>query len=153
MCDVIKHAKSKGWHVVVVTNQSGVGRGIFTKDQCDTANGYIHKLMEDKGAAPDLWMCSFEHPTEGQGVYKRDSLRRKPKPGMLLEACESLNIALTKSLMIGDNWTDQIELPGLSFVLVEGDFEFKNLGPHTLVTKDFAQLKAVAIAQIDKGTS
>jgi len=150
MCDVIRFAKSKDWHVVVVTNQSGVGRGIFTQDQCDIANGHIHKLMEKEKAAPDLWMCSYDHPTEGQGIYKRDSLRRKPKPGMLLEACDTLNIKIAKSLMIGDNWTDQIELPGLSFVLVEGDFELKNIGPHTIVTKDFEQLKSVACAQIER---
>jgi D-glycero-alpha-D-manno-heptose 1-phosphate guanylyltransferase len=149
MCDVIKRAKKLHWHTVVITNQSGVGRGIFTREQCDQANAHIHDLLAKQGAAPDLWMCSYDHPTDGQGAYRRDSLRRKPKPGMLLEACDSLSIDLGRSLMIGDNWTDQIELPGLSFVLVKGDFELKNIGSSTVVANDFADLKAKATAKIE----
>jgi histidinol-phosphate phosphatase family protein len=150
MCEVVRLAKKQNWHVVVVTNQSGVGRGLFTLEQCDRANAHIDKLLTAEGAKPDLWMCSYDHPTEGQGIYRRDSLRRKPKPGMMLEACDLLSIDLERSLMIGDNSSDQIELPGLHTILVQGDFELKNIREGNQVTQNFAELKIAACARILK---
>ncbi|MGZ3724035.1 MAG: HAD-IIIA family hydrolase, partial [Bdellovibrionales bacterium] len=142
--DILRLAKHHGWWIVVVTNQSGVGRGIFTLEDCQKVNAYIDQQLDHADAKPDVWQCSYDHPTEALGEYKRDSLRRKPHPGMLLEACDSLAIDLSRSLMIGDNATDQIELPGLRTLLVQGDFELKNIRSGNQVTKDFKELKDVA---------
>lgn len=148
--EILKCAKENGWWIVVVTNQSGVGRGVFTLQDCELLNAHIDAELTKGGGKPDVWECSYDHPTEALGEYKRDSLRRKPKPGMLLEACEKLPIDLSRSLMIGDNSTDQIELPGLRTILVQGDFELKNIKSGNRVTKNFKELNQTACALINK---
>ncbi len=144
-----RYAKERGWWVVVVTNQSGVGRGIFTEEQCLRLNAYLDQEMTAAGAKPDAWECSYDHPVEGRGEFKRDSLRRKPKPGMLLKACDVLPIDISRSLMIGDNSTDQIELPGLRTILVQGDYELKNIRLGNRTAANFAELRALVKATVD----
>ena len=93
-----------GWVTVVVTNQSGVGRGLFSEAML----GEIHAALARKLAAEDpdarwdaLKYCPH-HPTEALPPYRMDCACRKPKPGMLLEAARELGIDLASSWMVGD---------------------------------------------------
>jgi D-glycero-D-manno-heptose 1,7-bisphosphate phosphatase len=102
---LIKMAQARGLAVVVVTNQSGIGRGFFHWDQ--------HRLVEDRflgllaadGALVDLVLACPFHP-EGRGTYGADHDWRKPRPGMFLAARRMLNIDLTRSVMVGDKTSD-----------------------------------------------
>ncbi len=140
VAELIRTARSKGWHVAAVSNQSGVGRGLFSDQDCTNVNAHIQKELEKVGAGLDSWNCCFEHPKEGLGPFKRDSLRRKPGPGMVLEVCEQFPVDLSRSLMIGDNQTDQLQLPDLQTILVQGDYKLDPLREKTKKTENFQEL-------------
>lgn len=146
--DLIRHAKRAGWHVVVVTNQSGVGRGLFSERACQSVHDKIGDELAKQGLAVDAWYACYDHPTHGVEGYLRDSFDRKPKPGMLLKAATALPIDLARSMMIGDNTTDQIQLPDLRVFLVEGDFPLDPLGPRTTRCVDHAEVLRLAAKEI-----
>lgn len=137
--EMIREAKAAGWYCAVVTNQSGVGRGMFKIEDCDRVHSYIDEQLAKSGLKIDSWKACYSHPTEGNGEYKRSSLLRKPGPGMLLEICEELPIDLRQSLMVGDNSTDQIELPDLETWLIKGSYEL-NLKPGNLEFEDAEEM-------------
>ena len=103
----VRRANDAGWRVAVVSNQSGVARGLFP----ESALPHIHRevaerLAEEAGAVIDGFYYCPHHPTTGQGIYRIDCDCRKPKPGMLLRAARELGIDLSKSWTIGDRLTD-----------------------------------------------
>lgn len=99
-------AVSRGYRLVVVTNQAGIGRGFFSEDDFHRLTRWMRQRFEDE-AAPltDVYYCPY-HAQHGVGVYQRDSFDRKPHPGMLLKAARSHGIALGASLMVGDKESD-----------------------------------------------
>ena len=111
--EIIKFAKDNNWYVIVLTNQSGIGRGMFTEDDAQKLHAYMSEELKIKGAIIDDWFYSPYHRKGGVGEYKKCSFMRKPYPGMALKACEKYPIDLDKSFMIGDKVTDAIYLPGL----------------------------------------
>jgi D-glycero-D-manno-heptose 1,7-bisphosphate phosphatase len=119
VAELIARANKAGWYVVVVSNQSGVGRGYFSDADCEAINNYIgEQVTALTGGVINYWLYCPYHPTDAKGPYCRESVYRKPKPGMVLEACSLLPIDIDKSLMVGDNVTDVLEMPGLKCVLV-----------------------------------
>ncbi|TDJ07198.1 MAG: HAD family hydrolase [Deltaproteobacteria bacterium] len=111
--DIIKFANEKDWYVVVLTNQSGVGRGMFSEDEVKNLHSYMSAELKKKGAIVDDWFFCPYHHAHGVGEYKKYSFMRKPYPGMALKACEKYPIDLDKSFMIGDKVTDELFIPGL----------------------------------------
>lgn len=96
----------RGYLAIVVTNQSGVGRGYFGAAEVDRLHGWINRELAAKGARIDgFYYCPY-HPTAGKGVYARDSAWRKPAPGMLLQAMSDWPIDRRKSFLIGDSPQD-----------------------------------------------
>lgn len=110
---IIKYANEKNWFVIVLTNQSGIGRGLFTSEDVEKLHAYMSEELEKKGAKIDDWFYSPFHREGGIGEYKKFSFTRKPYPGMALKACEKYPVDLDKSFMIGDKLTDDLYLPGL----------------------------------------
>jgi len=87
--------------IVIVTNQSGVGRGIIPSLVADKINACLVKEIERAGGRMDgLYMCPHA-PREACDC-------RKPKAGLLLKAAKDLSIDLSQSIMIGDALTDVI---------------------------------------------
>lgn len=87
------------WRIVIVTNQSAVGRGIISLQAAGQINDRLVKLITDAGGRVDgVFMCPHA-PEEGCTC-------RKPQPGLLLQAAESLQIDLKASVMIGDALSD-----------------------------------------------
>jgi D-glycero-D-manno-heptose 1,7-bisphosphate phosphatase len=104
--DLVRHANTLGYLVVVVTNQAGIGRGYFT----ETSFATLTKWMVAEFQAADailhkVYHCPY-HPTAGLGKYLKDDFSRKPKPGMILQAARELHIDLSSSVMIGNKETD-----------------------------------------------
>jgi D,D-heptose 1,7-bisphosphate phosphatase len=98
--------KSMGYKLVVVSNQSGVARGIVTEDMLEKINAKLKGLLSRKGAYIDgLYYCPY-HPEGSIPKYRKTSDMRKPNPGMLLKAAEDLDIDLGSSWMIGDKYDD-----------------------------------------------
>jgi D-glycero-D-manno-heptose 1,7-bisphosphate phosphatase len=99
-------AKSRGYSIVVVTNQAGIARGYYSEDDFQKLTDWMTGVFDAKRCQIDaVYFCPY-HPEHGVGVYKRDSNLRKPKPGMILRAAIDLNIDLGESLLIGDKLTD-----------------------------------------------
>ncbi len=141
--EVIKNAKKRGYWVIVVTNQSGVGRGYFTEQDCARVNQTINHLFLQNGAEIDAWYACYDHPEAENKDYRGHSLRRKPQPGMLLQASEDFPTDLTRSFMIGDNITDQIELPDLRTILVSGDFDLSKAKDSTCICNNAQELSQI----------
>jgi len=103
--------------VIIITNQSGIGRGLITLRQLNQIHRYIKKkIAKNKAIINDIFYCPF-HPTYGKGKYKKNSFDRKPKPGMLLKAIKKWKIDPKKSFMIGDKVSDRTaaKAAGLKF--------------------------------------
>ena len=92
--------------IVVVTNQSGIGRGYFDQN----AYAELTRWMCDRFAAEGtcitrVYHCPY-HPLDGIGAYRRDHPWRKPKPGMLLQAASDLRLDPARCAIIGDKMSD-----------------------------------------------
>ena len=106
--EVAKLAKTKGYKIIIVTNQSGIGRGIFSESDFQKLNLYMKKKFAENEAYLDDIKYSPYHPIYGKGKYRKDDISRKPKPGMILEAMRTHNLDLNKSIFIGDKITDMM---------------------------------------------
>ncbi len=103
---VIAAANMAGWSVVIVTNQSGVGRGVFTWDQFASVQAAVVDALGAEGAVIDMVLACAYRPETGLGRYRAAHSWRKPGPGMLLAAAERLRIDLKRSWIMGDNAID-----------------------------------------------
>ena len=96
-----------GFRIIVVSNQSGVARGMFDEAAVESVNQeMIRQLKEQAGAHVDAsYYCPY-HPDATVPEYKLDHEWRKPKPGMLKAAREDFNLDLAQCWMIGDQPRD-----------------------------------------------
>lgn len=95
-----------GYALVVVTNQSGIGRGLYTEADFHVLSDWMRDEFAAAGAPlAGVYFCPH-HPREAEGAYRRECDCRKPAPGMLLAAARELNLDLATSLMFGDKPSD-----------------------------------------------
>ncbi len=102
--DAVARARQLGYATVVVSNQSGVARGMFGEDDVHAVNARMDEMLraENPEAIIDRHEFCPYHPQAPVEKYRLDSDRRKPRPGMLISAAKELQIDLPKSWMIGD---------------------------------------------------
>ena len=92
-------AQIKKYKVVIVTNQSVVGRGLILLKTAQEINQRLINLIREHGGQIDgVYMCPHQ-PEDGCSC-------RKPQPGLLLQAAKDLSLDLQRSWMIGDAWSD-----------------------------------------------
>jgi D-glycero-D-manno-heptose 1,7-bisphosphate phosphatase len=103
--DLCRFFKQKFYKIIIVTNQSGIGRGIISLDQYDSINSFILNKFEDENCAIDLILTASVDPTN-KDSNPEEIFLRKPNPGMILKAKLELNLNLNESLLIGDNLID-----------------------------------------------
>lgn len=102
----IKLLLAAGYKTIVVTNQSGVARGLLTEAALAAIHAEMSHQLASHGARVDaIYYCPF-HPEGTVPGYIQDSELRKPKPGMLLAAAREHDIDLPKSWMVGDSARD-----------------------------------------------
>ena len=95
-----------GYQLVVVTNQSGIARGLYTESDFQNLMDFIRaEFAARQTPLAAVYHCPY-HPQHGIGDYKREHEDRKPGPGMILRAARDLNIDLSKSVMVGDRCSD-----------------------------------------------
>ncbi|MGQ4809259.1 UTP--glucose-1-phosphate uridylyltransferase [Candidatus Entotheonellaceae bacterium PAL068K] len=104
--EAIKWLNDKGYLVIAVTNQSGIGRGYYTENDFLKFSVWIQEALRDKGAHLDAVYYCPHHPTAGQGEYQQECEARKPGPGMFIKALREWSIQKEKSVCIGDKLTD-----------------------------------------------
>ncbi len=97
--EALRRLKASKYVLVVVTNQSAVGRGIISLEQALTINcRVIREIERQRGRVDATYLCPHA-PDEGCSC-------RKPAPGMLLQAAEELGLDLTSSYLVGDALSD-----------------------------------------------
>lgn len=95
----LSNSKLINHKIVIVTNQSAVGRGIVSLETAEEINNRLVNLIRDQGSRVDnVYLCPHG-PDDGCEC-------RKPKPGLLLRAARELSLDLKRSWMIGDAWSD-----------------------------------------------
>jgi D-glycero-D-manno-heptose 1,7-bisphosphate phosphatase len=102
----LRTLQGAGFMLVVITNQAGIGRGLYSEQDFNKLTAHMSALL--LCAEVDLagvYYCPH-HPLHGVGHYKVDCACRKPKPGMLLQAAHELHINLATSVLIGDKLSD-----------------------------------------------
>ena len=99
-------AMSLRYKLVVVTNQSGIARGLYTTQQFEQLMTWMQAELRQHGVALDaIYHCPY-HPDHGVGTWRREHEDRKPGPGMLLRAARDLDLDLPRSVLVGDRCTD-----------------------------------------------
>ena len=104
--DLCRYAKKKDYYLIVVTNQAGIGRGLYTEADFHGLTRWMCDVFEREGCAIDKVYFCPSHPEHGIGRYKVASVRRKPSPGMILEAIAYFDVDLTRSVLVGDKISD-----------------------------------------------
>ncbi len=101
----ILRLQAAGFACVVVTNQSGVGRGLMSEADLDRVHAELARLLALDGATLDgVYSCTFVPSSKDK--LAQDHPDRKPAPGMLLRAAQDLGLDLASSWMVGDTLRD-----------------------------------------------
>lgn len=95
-----------GYLLIVVTNQSGIARGLLSEATLAEIHAKLRDLLAAEGVALDHLAYCPHHPTVGMPGYRVSCPCRKPAPGMLLDAARRLDLDLGASWMIGDSVRD-----------------------------------------------
>ncbi len=104
--DAIAAFNKAGIPVAVVTNQSGVARGLYGIDDVDRVHQHIEAQLATYGAHIDLFLYCPYHPAGIVAAFARGSEDRKPRPGMANAAACALNLDLSASWVVGDRPED-----------------------------------------------
>jgi D,D-heptose 1,7-bisphosphate phosphatase len=104
--EAVALASDAGWHVFIVTNQSGVARGHYDEAAVVTLMGWVADEMRAAGGTiDDIRYCPY-HPAADVAAYRQSHPWRKPQPGMLLDLIRAWGVDPAGCLMIGDQQTD-----------------------------------------------
>ncbi len=106
--DAIRRMRSAGYRVVIISNQSGIARGLLDEPTLAQIQARLEELLDLEGAGLDgVYYCPYlDGPQAVVEAYRRNSELRKPRPGMLFQAARELNLDLKQSWMIGDSASD-----------------------------------------------
>lgn len=104
--EAMQQLKKMGYALVLVTNQSGIARGMFSEDQFMQLTEWMDWSLADRDVDLDgIYYCPH-HPEAAVEEYRQQCDCRKPQPGMLLSAMKELNIDMAASYMVGDKIDD-----------------------------------------------
>ena len=129
--DALRLLRREGFKLGVVTNQSGVARGYFDEAFVDTVHARIAAELARGGVTIDRWYFCPHHPSDTCPC-------RKPRPGMLQQAMQDLQLDLTQSYVVGDRWLD-VQLAhnvGATGVLVRTGHGIAEEAQHAAEAKD-----------------
>ena len=120
----IRQLNDAGYFVFVISNQSGVARGLFSEDDVRALHDWMRgELLRDGARIDDVRFCPH-HPQGSVAGYIDDCSWRKPKPGMLLDLMAHWPVRRDGSFVIGDKPSDiaAAEAAGLpGFLFAGGD--------------------------------
>ena len=102
----LRQLQGAGYKLVVVSNQSGLARGLFTEAELQAAERALRGLLHRQGVALDaLYFCPH-HPDGVVPRFTRECTCRKPRPGMLLDLIGNWPVDRARSFLIGDQPRD-----------------------------------------------
>ncbi len=101
-----RRLQEKGYLLVVITNQSGIARGLYTEDDFQRLNAWMLQRLKEHGVEiAGVYFCPH-HPTEGVGPYRTECDCRKPEAGMIEAACREHDLDAAASILVGDKASD-----------------------------------------------
>ena len=121
--ELCRVAARQGMAIVIVTNQAGIGRGYYDEAQYQLLTSWmVGRFADEQVTIAAVYHCPY-HPEHGVGHYRRESFDRKPNPGMLIRARDELRLDLSRSVMIGDRWSDiaAAQAAGVKYTIYIGD--------------------------------
>jgi len=104
--EAVNKLKQAGYKIIIISNQSGVARGILSEDMLQTIDKVIHRAILSGGGQVDGSYYCPHHPEHGVYPYKQACECRKPHTGMIKKAVREHDIDLSKSFLVGDHATD-----------------------------------------------
>lgn len=104
--DAARRLVDAGFVLVIVTNQSGIGRGYYTEADFHKLDQAVRTVFAEHGAPISATYFCPHHPTKALPPWKCECNCRKPAPGMILQAAKDLDIDLSQSAMFGDKASD-----------------------------------------------
>lgn len=141
--EALARLKSAGFKNIVITNQSGIGRGYMTEQQYREVEAEVARQI-GPGLLDATYFCP-DAPWE-------PSTRRKPQPGMVLEATEKHGIDLARSFFVGDKISD-VECgrnAGVRTILVQTGYgEAAAGGSQDFVAKDVVAAVDIILKSVD----
>ena len=135
-CEAVRRLNQLGYLCVVVTNQSGVARGLFTEAQMKAFNTLLMRRMAGQQAVIGaVYACPFHADALDERYRHPDHPDRKPNPGMILRAIADHHIDPARSFLIGDQPSDleaarRAGVPGFRFEGGDLDHFVKDLLGH-----------------------
>ncbi len=147
-------AQQLGYRLVIVTNQSGIARGLYTTAQFEELMDWMRARLAEQGITlTAVYHCPY-HPDYGQGEFRREHEDRKPSPGMLLRAASEHGIDLTRSILIGDRCSDiaAANAAGLRQAFLIAGTETSACAGNSLPVKTLAEVEAWLSIQQPNGT-
>jgi D-glycero-D-manno-heptose 1,7-bisphosphate phosphatase len=143
--EACRRLKAAGFALVVATNQPDVGRGDMPMAEVEAMHAKLLAWIPEI----DRIEVSYD-PGRGE-----DSRRRKPEPGMLLDAAAALGLDLARSWMIGDRWRDVDcgKRAGVRTVFIDFGYAEELQAPPDFTVKSFVEAAAVVLAQGPQGAA
>lgn len=117
--ECIRQIHKKGYYAIVITNQSGIARGMFSERTLQDMNEYLKR----KTGIDAVYYCPH-HPNGSVEQYRRTCQCRKPETGLLEQASRDFNIDMERSYMAGDRASDILvgQRMGIKTVLLESGY-------------------------------
>ena len=121
---------SLNYKIIIITNQSGIARGIFSEEQySELTKKYLYKLKKKGIQVSSVYYCPH-HPSFSEKPFDNCECR-KPNPGLFKKAINRFNFSLDKSIAIGDNERDLIAakragIKNIFFIKSDKDIDFKD---------------------------
>ena len=104
--DALRLLRRGGFAIIVITNQSGVARGLYPESAVHAVHAHLADALARGGASVDGWYHCPHHVDAVDAAYRLDCDCRKPAPGLLRVAAEELRLDLARSFVVGDRWHD-----------------------------------------------
>ena len=105
--EAVRRLNALGYMAIIVTNQSGVARGLFSLEQMNRFNDTLVRRFAAKGARIGaVYACPFHAEAKVEEFRHPDHPDRKPNPGMILKAVADHGVDPARSFLIGDQASD-----------------------------------------------
>ena len=106
--DALRLIQENGFKIIIVTNQSGIARGRFTKEDVNELHAWVDRQLAREQIKVDEWMVAPHHPKYDPHPHRYSPEDRKPNKGMFLKAIKKHEISPLHSYMAGDKITDLV---------------------------------------------
>ncbi|MGE5452509.1 MAG: D-glycero-beta-D-manno-heptose 1,7-bisphosphate 7-phosphatase [Acidobacteriota bacterium] len=104
--DAMRRLREAGYALIVVTNQSGLARGMYTEAQYQTLTTHMREALAQAGAEVTAVYHCPHHPKGTVSDLAIECDCRKPQPGMILRAAQEHGLSLADSILVGDKPSD-----------------------------------------------